>query len=591
MIFSLFSRRDYQKIWLLFGMIIVVAFFDMVGAASIMPFMTVLSNPEIIESNHYLGSIYNAIGLSDNKKFIVFLGACTLIIYILSLAMRAVLTYYQNKFIGEFEYNLSQRLVGRYLNQDYVWFLNKNSSELCKNILADIGEVIGGVLSPVLTLVTQIIISLALIGLLILSDIKLTVLTIIFIFLAYLIIYTISKKYIFYFGNKRQESNESRFRILSETFGAIKEIKSGHLELIYLKNFSSIAYSFSKYHCNALFIMQLPKFLLEGIAFGGILGITLYQYIKFDGLDGAIPSVALYAFIGYKLMPAANQAYSSFTQIKYTYPTLKKLHTNFTEAVALKKPLTLDLNDRVTFNTRLDFKNISFAYVNSKNILSDVNLTITAGTTVGVIGQTGAGKSTLIDIMMGLLNPVSGGLLVDQVELNPQKIKAWSSKIGYVPQKIFLTDTTILKNITLGYPDELIDFDFVIFVSKIAMLHDFVVKELPLGYETEVGERGVRLSGGQIQRIAIARALYRKPKLLIMDESTSGLDAITRQRVFEEIKNIQPKLTTVIVTHQVDSLKNCDSVLFVTGAGGVIQGSYEELKAIAANYMVPVVGN
>ena len=326
----------------------------------------------------------------------------------------------------------------------------------------------------------------------------------------------------------------------------------------------------------------MPRFVLEAIAFGGILLIILYILANTGSVNDAIPIISLYAFAGYRLMPAIQVIYLSSTRLKFVGPALDKIINDIKNL----KPLNLNQNQGVlNFNKAIDLKNISYNYPNSQRTsLKNINLSIPNSSRVGIMGQTGCGKTTMVDIILGLLDPEKGTLEVDGQIIKDQNRRSWQRSIGYVPQQIYLSDDTIAANIAFGVDPKDINKDLVERASKIANLHEFVINELPDQYETSVGERGIRLSGGQRQRIGIARALYHNPKVLILDEATSALDDQTEKVVMEAIHNLDKNITIIIIAHRLSTIKNCDIVYLLEKGELKNTGTFEEIIKANNNF-------
>jgi ABC-type bacteriocin/lantibiotic exporter with double-glycine peptidase domain len=286
--------------------------------------------------------------------------------------------------------------------------------------------------------------------------------------------------------------------------------------------------------------------------------------------------VSLFAIAGYKSLPALQQVYNSFTKIKFYAYTVELLYNEFKEDSEVE---VLAINSRkVDFKKNIELSNIAFSYgPSSRKIIQDLSLIIDVNSTVGFVGATGAGKTTVVDIIMGLLTPNSGKILVDGVTLDDSSIQSWQSLISYVPQRIYLSDDTVINNIAFGIEKDKIDFDRIIEVAKMARIHDLVVNDLPDGYNSFIGERGIRLSGGQAQRIGIARALYRKPTLLVLDEATSALDNVTESEVVEMIKSINGKCTIIMIAHRLTTIESCDQVYYLKDGVLKASGRFSEL--------------
>lgn len=574
----LLTPQEIRKATFLFFMILVMAILDIIGIASILPFMTVLTNPEIIETNNYLNEIFEITkeyGIKNIDQFIFFLGISVFVILIFSLTFKAITTYFQVRFVEMRQYSIGKRLVENYLKQPYSWFLNRNSADIGKTVLSEVGQIVAGGLNPFIDLIAKSMIVISIVLLLIITDPKLALMIMVSLGGFYWIIFFILRKFIDKIGKQRLKSNELRFLSISEAFGASKEIKLGGLENIYLKRFSYSAQSYALASAYAQAIRQIPRFILEAIAFGGILLLILYLFIQKGSFGEALPIISLYVFAGYRLMPALQNVYGSFTQLTFVGPSLNKLYNDLNN---LKNINQLESKSIIPLNENIILENINYNYPNSsKKTLSDISLKIPAKTTVGFIGATGSGKTTTVDIILGLLEPQKGSLKIDNTIINKKNLRSWQSKIGYVPQHIYLADDTIAANIAFGEDPKKMNYEIIDKVSKIANINDFINNELPNKYQTIIGERGVRLSGGQRQRIGIARALYNDPEILVMDEATSALDNDTEQAVMEAIKKLSNKLTIILIAHRLRTVKICD-IIFKFEKGKLINsGKFNDL--------------
>lgn len=557
----LLTSHERKNAALLLIMIIIMAFLDMIGVASILPFMAVLTNPSLIETNIILNTIFqvsNIFGIENNKQFLYALGILVFILLITSLSFKALTNYVQVRFVQMREYSIGKRLIEGYLHQPYSWFLNRNSSDLGKTILSEVQQLISTGISPYLDLIAKGAVTIVLIVMLIIVNPKLTLIVSFSLAGSYGVIFYFLRKYLNKIGKKRLINNQLRFKLVSEAFGASKEIKVSGLEKFYVNLFSNSAKNYALTQASVRVIAQLPRFILEAIAFGGILLLLLYLMNETGGFNNALPIVSLYIFAGYRLLPALQTIYSCVTQITFIEPSLDKIHND------LKNIEYSDKNqngDVLKLNKNIALKNISFNYPDSsRTVLKNINLNIPAKSTIGLIGTTGSGKTTMVDIILGLLETQSGFLEVDGTIITKKNSRSWQRSIGYVPQHIYLTDDTVEANIAFGKHFENIDKNQVEKVAKIANLDNFVVNELPKKYQTIIGERGIRLSGGQRQRIGIARALYHNPEVIILDEATSALDNDTEKAVMDSINNLSKKLTIILIAHRLNTLKDCDYI-------------------------------
>ena len=574
----LLTPHERKSAGLLLFMILIMALLDMIGVASILPFVAVLTNPSLIETNFILKAIFqkaSLFGVEDTQQFLFMLGFFVFFLLIITLIFKAITFYVQVQFVHMRQYSIGKRLVEGYLHQPYTWFLNHHSADLGTSILTEVHTVIGGGLSALLELIAKSMVASALIILLIINDPKLALIIGISLSSAYLLIFYFSRSYLKRIGKERLKSNELRFMVVNEAFSAVKEIKVGGLEQTYIDSFSNSAQTFARTISAASVISLLPKFFLEAVAFGGILLIILSMMGESGDLNTALPILSLYIFAGYRLMPSLQAIYGSFSALTFISPSLDKLHDDVKNLKLPEKNQDLGV---FSFNEKITLKNVCYNYPNtSRTSLKNINLNIPANSTIGFIGATGSGKTTIIDIILGLLEPKSGTLEVDENIITKHNSRSWQRSIGYVPQEIFLADNTIAANIAFGVEPGDINQEAVKKASKIANLHEFVMDELPNQYQTTIGERGVRLSGGQRQRIGIARALYHNPKVVILDEATSALDNQTEKTVMDAVSNIKKDVTIILIAHRLNTVKNCD-IIFKLEKGELIgQGTFEKL--------------
>jgi ABC-type multidrug transport system fused ATPase/permease subunit len=578
-LFNILSLRERKQATFLMILILLMAILEAIGVASILPFIAVLSEPSLIETNEILKALYQyskKIGVNNKQNFLFFLGVLVFILLIISISVKAITAYFSAYFIKMCEYNLGKRLAEKYLNQPYSWFLNRNSADLGKTVLSELAIVTENGLAPIVSLFAQSFIVLALLILLFLIDIKLALIIGATFSAFYLLIYSSLRSYLNRIGVELKNANKLRFTSLSELFGAIKEVKIGGLEKTYVKRFAGPAENFARNQYIFQIINQLPRFALEGIAFGGMLIVVLYLMSRDQSFTKVLPIIALYALAGYRLMPAIQQIYISISQMRFVTPVLNSVYK---EIKNLNYITINDENMNLSFNNYIFINNGSYTYPNSnKEALKNINLKIFPQTTIGIVGPTGSGKTTLVDIILGLLELQKGTLEVDEKIIDEKNIRSWQRLIGYVPQHIYLSDSSIESNIAFGVKKNEIDFEMVVRAAKIANLHEFVSSELEDKYQTIVGERGVRLSGGQRQRIGIARALYHNPKVLVLDEATSALDGNTEKIVIEAVNKLRSDMTIIMIAHRLSTIEKCDLVYLLERGQLKAQGSYKDLK-------------
>jgi ABC-type multidrug transport system fused ATPase/permease subunit len=579
-ILSLFSPSEKKKLFFLLILILCMALIDMMGVASILPFIAVLANTQLIETNEVLKYLYqlsSIFGVTNSNQFIYVLGIAVFLFLIISLTFRALTNYAVIRFTLMREYTFGKRLTEYYLHQPYAWFLSRNSADLSKVILSGVNELVYETILPTLNLIAHSCVTMVLIIVLIIIDFKIALIISSVLTLSYGFIFYFTKNILYQIGSERLKANKKRFIALSESFGAIKEIKVGGLEKFYANRFSTPAELYANYQALSSVIAQLPKYFIEGVAFGGIVLLVLILIRGGNLFINIIPFIALYAFAGYRILPAIQQIYVALTQLRVSRSRLDSIHNDLMTLNFFEESRTKIKVMRLTRSIVLT--NVHFDYPNSKQAaVKNINLSIPAFKKIGFIGATGSGKTTTVDLILGLLDPNKGTISIDGNVITNNNKNSWQKNIGYVPQQIYLIDDTVTANIAFGLNPQKIDSAAVENAAKIANLHDFVTKELPNNYNTILGERGIRFSGGQRQLLGIARALYHKPQVLILDEATSALDNLTEQRIMKAVNNLGKKVTIILIAHRLTTVKNCD-IIFLLDKGELKgQGTYEELS-------------
>jgi ABC-type multidrug transport system fused ATPase/permease subunit len=573
---DLLDAGERRRFALLFLMIVTMGLIDMIGVASILPFLAVLSNRDLVQDNALLAFVYDGLGFTSSDGFLVFLGLVTLVFVVVGQTFKAVTLYAVTRFTKLREYTIGVRLLAGYLHQPYTWFVNRHSADLGKTVLSEVGTVIGGALMPAVQVLAQAVIVVFLVGLLVLVNPVAAVATAVVVGGSYGLVFTVSRRYLGRIGRERLQANEQRYRVAQEAMGGIKDVKLLGLEPAYITRFRTPAARYARHLAAAQAIADTPRFILEAIVFGTMMLLLLVLLTRAEGrLEAVLPVVGVYAFAGTRLFPALQQLYVSITKLRFAGPALDALHDDLVDSpvpAAVAAPAPLHLRDRLVL------RDVRYTYPTAERpALAGLDLTIAANTTVGLVGATGAGKTTAVDVLLGLLEPQAGGLEVDGVAVGAANRRAWQRTLGYVPQQIFLTDDSVAANVALGVPPAEIDMDAVERAARIAELHDFVVRELPQGYATTIGERGVRLSGGQRQRIGIARALYHDPDVLILDEATSALDNRTERAVMDAVHNLGNAKTIVMIAHRLSTVRDCDAIFVLEQGRCVAAGTYDEL--------------
>jgi len=574
---SFLERNEKIQFVFLFGMILVMALFDVLGVASIFPLMASLADPSIVETNPYLFYLYEFFEYENPNNFLIFLGGIVFCIFVFSLVFKSITIYLQLRFTAKIDYSISKKLFQGYLGHPYSWFLNRHSAELGKTLLSEVTTVVQGAILPITVILAQGATVIAILILLIVVNPKISIIMGIVLISAYASIFFIVNKYLAFIGKKRLEANEQRYKAVSEGFGAIKEVKLGGLEEAFSLNFNRPAKNFASYHASSQAILQLPRYLLEAILFGGMLLLMLYLLGEEAYSKNFLPLIALYAFAGYRVMPAVQLVYSSFSQLRYHQAAFENLHKDYM-SIFINEVNLEDFSEPISFNKTIQLQDVSYAYpLAEKTALKDINMTIKCKQTIAFVGSTGSGKTTLADIILGILSPENGSLIIDEQTITEKNKRGWQKLIGYVPQNIYLADASVAENIAFGVEPSKIDYDQVKKAAMVANLDNFIEEDMPDGYKSEVGERGVRLSGGQRQRIGIARAMYHKPDILILDEATSALDNVTEHEVMDAINAVGQEITIILIAHRLSTVQSCDNLYFLQDGRIEDHGTFDEL--------------
>lgn len=564
-ILQLVVHKQKKRIRFLFIVMFLTGIFEMLGTASILPLIYVVSKPDSIETNSYLQYLFDYFKFSSVDNFILFLGVSAFVLVVISFVFRAYSNYIISKFVHTISSNTTQRLLKIYLSQPYSWFINRHSAKLSKSLLLDSHYLSSEALLPAFLIISNITISFFLIVVLIIANPVGAIISIAVVSVSYLLIY-----FLFYgkrrsAGEKKNNAQSSLYKLTQETLGGIKEIKFFSLEMFAMSSFKKPLQVQAKMKTDMNTMAELPRFIFQAIAFGGIVGFLLFmKIIENTNITSVLPLLSLYAFVGLRLIPVIQQIYSLLSRLECTAPVLESICSDLTFENQLHDGLPkLNSMRKIELHDKIRLEQVCFKYPESNyTILNSINFDIIAGKTIAIVGSTGAGKTTLIDVILGLHIPTKGRFFVDDVEINSQNIKQWQNTVGYVPQHVFLNDDTFVNNIAFGIPEDEIDLKKVKEAAQMACIEDVILKSSK-GYHHIIGEKGVRLSGGERQRIGIARAFYRSPSMLVLDEATNALDYETEDLILETIRNNEIINTVVLITHRQNTLKNCDKIYTV----------------------------
>ena len=563
---ALLDARERRNAWFVLVIIIIGALAAAVMVGSVMPFLTVLANPSRIESTPLLAWAYQFFGFTSTHGFLIALGTASFLVIVLSSLVQILKIWVVARFSTMRMHSISKRLLARYLSQPYVFFLDRHSGEMGPRILAETEQVVTEFLRPAGEMIAAILTIIAILGLLLWVDPVIAIVSIILLGSLFGLVNLTTRRILKGLGKRRVEFNHQRFRFANEALSGIKSIKVLGRENAYLQRYAGPSRQMAQVQSTARVLSEVPLYTLQAVALGGVILLCLLL-LDADGLDSGsaladlIPMLGVFAFAGQRLMPEFSKFYLTLAKTQVGAAAVETIHADLiklesTHPFLVAPPAPLGLKDSLTL------ENVSFGYPRAERAgLRDVSLTIRAGEKIGVVGATGAGKTTLADILLGILEPDEGRLVADKVVITRDKLPAWTQTVGYVPQDIFLTDASVIENIALGLPPAQIDLAQIERAAKAACIDAFIKTELPQGYETPIGERGVRLSGGQRQRMGIARALYRDADLIVFDEATSALDNLTEQEVIQAIEALPGEKTVVMIAHRLTTVQGCDRII------------------------------
>ena len=576
----LFSRREKRGALILFGMMIIGALLEVVGVGAIPAFIGVLAIPERLLENERVRVVYDALGLESPEQMAIWAAGALIFVFVLKNIYLAFMAYVQARYTSNRQVAISNRLFRAYLHSPYTFHLQRNTAELLRNTNSEAGSITGGVLMPILNLLMESIVLVFIFVLLFAVEPVVTV-------AAFGVLGSIV--YGFWRGTRRKiddyaalEQDRRRVSVQSvkQGLGGFKDARILGREGFFLDTYAESNWMKAEAARFKAVVGALPRLFLEITAIVGILGVTLVLMAQGRPMETVVPTLALLAVAVVRLMPSFQKVAANVNSLKWGERALNVVYDDLRELEELERATRARFGDGSTkplaFETEIRLDGLSYSYPGQAGqALDAVSLTIPKGASVGFVGPSGAGKTTVVDVVLGLLTPDEGRVLIDGVDVQ-ERLASWQRKIGYIPQSIYLTDDTVRRNVAFGRDDDQISDDDVWAALDAAQLRD-VVEALPDGIDTVVGERGARLSGGQRQRIGIARALYHRPEVLIMDEATSALDNETERQFVEALERLQDDHTMLVIAHRLSTVRNCDTLFMLDEGRLVAEGSYDRL--------------
>ncbi len=575
---NVFSPRQTRQYFALQFLVLIMAFGEIIGIASIIPFMALVGDMSLIEQNKFISNVYKFTAISNESQFIFLVGICVLLTLLISALISMLTLWRLSMFANKVGADIADSLYFYYIKQNWLFHASGSSAEMIKKINNETTRLTNLVLMPMMQINARIVFIFILILFVFFYDPKVAIVGFSIFFIGYLFLFMLVRIRLEKNGIAISEVYENRLRLMNEAFGGIKDILLLGRDKSFIDKFHKTGKRLSYSQGTNTALAQTPRYLIELVAFGSMILLVLYLVASFDGdLGKIIPRLSVYAVAGIKLMPAFQQTYHYLALLKGNISAFESIEEDLSKALALKSDHINMSDDIIRPEDNIELENILFKYDGKKDsAINNLSIKIPVNSIIGLVGPSGSGKSTIVDIILGLIEPQKGNLKVDNVLIDNNNSRLWQNSIGFVPQSIFLSEGTISENIAFGIEKNEIDIDKVNNALKLSNLYEFV-QNLDLGVDTKVGERGVQLSGGQRQRIGIARALYNDSDILIFDEATSSLDGLTEKTIMESIQNFSGEKTIIIVAHRLKTIQNCDQIFFIDNGEVIDKGSYAEL--------------
>lgn len=571
----IFTAKDKRKIAILLVAVVIGSFLELLGVTIFMPFINIISNPQTIQRTWYLKLFYDGLHFSSTKNFMIALSCAIIAVYLIKNIYLIVEKNCIYKFSYSTQMRLSTRLLETYMKEPYTFHLNKNIASLQRTIQEDTGRFMQVILY-FMELATELVVCLVLgIYLLFVSkSITIIVVSLLVVFVGTFLACT--RRYSNQLGRDNQAYQGKIYQWMNQALGGIKEIKILERDSFFIDEYQKYYAKFARGLRLSRTISILPKYLVEAVAITGLL-IAIIVKMTFGEADLVyyIPQLTVFAVAAFRLMPSVGRINEYATNMLYAFPSVDLIYKDLVEIEDYVEKQDHEVAEKWNLKNAIEVKDVTYYYPDTEEpVIDGASLTIQKGKTMAFIGASGAGKTTMVDIILGLLVPQKGVVMADEINVH-EKPKTFHAQIGYIPQVIYLSDDTIRNNIAFGIKEAQIDEAAVQAAVEKAQLTEFI-NSLPHGLDTIVGDRGVRLSGGQRQRIGIARALYHDPEILVLDEATSALDNETESAVMEAIDHLQGLKTMIIIAHRLTTIRNVDKI-YEVGEGKVRERSKEDV--------------
>jgi HlyD family secretion protein len=579
-LWKLLTKEQRKKLLCLQVLVVLMAFAEVAGVAAIGPFMAVVGDIGRLEGEGTLAQLYQASGMETPRQFIFWLGVAVITALAGAAAVSIYVTWRLSLYAQQVGAELSIRLFQHYMQQPWLFHASGSSSQLINKVSQEASRVTGSVIQPLMKMNAKGVLALVMTTAIFVFNPLVAIIGVILFGTAYWGLFHTVRKRLARNGKTISTTSRVRFKLMNEGFGGIKDTLLLGRQADFNRRFEVNNREFARAKGVTVALSQVPRYGMELLAFGAVIFLVLYLLAAHEGnLGNILPILSMYALAGFKLLPAFQQIYASLATVKGNIASFDILEEDLVASQHITQAQPADKAGKLSLREGITLDNTHFCYPGTEEkALSGLTLEVPVNHVIGLVGATGSGKSTAIDVLLGLITPQCGALKIDGKPLSGQALRAWQNNVGFVPQSIFLSDASIRENIAFGLPPEEIDDERIKRAAKMALLDEFL-ERLPNGLETGVGERGIQLSGGQRQRIGIARALYDDADVLVFDEATSSLDGITEKLVMDAIHNFAGKKTIIMIAHRLATVKQCDNIYLLAGGKIIDQGSHDELAA------------
>ena len=576
-ILFLLPKGDKFKIALLFFLMFIAALLEVAGIGMIPAFVSIVASPDRVLEMEMLQPLFGFLGIDDANSLLIYGSIALVGIFILKGSYITAYNYVEAKFLFNRRYSIGERLMTAYMQAPYTFHLNKNSAELLRNITGEVSLIVN-VVMDFLKISKESLMTVAILTLLFVTEPLITIIVIVLSGIGGGGFILLTQKKIKRLGLEDQQHRRHMIKAINQGLGGIKDARLLNREEELIKQFSGSARKSADINAYKKFINQIPKPVVETTAVLGMMLIAALMVFQGRPMESIIPILTLFAMATVRLMPAVQQISSIYTKLIYNKVAVDPVYEDMKLLEIDTKALRDDRKSSLTMpvHKKIVSEEVSYTYPGTEEpALHDVSFEVPVGSAIAFVGASGAGKTTMVDLLLGLIKPTNGKISVDGKNIH-DSLSAWQKNVGYIPQSIYLADDTLRKNIAFALPESQIDDEKVIAAIEMAQLSE-MVKKLPEGLDTWIGEHGTRISGGQRQRVGIARALYHNPKVLVMDEATSALDNVTEKQITEAIESLRGERTIIMIAHRLSTVQNCDRLYLMQDGKIVDYGSYDEL--------------